>query len=695
VDAVIEERLAALEKQAARLEVRTRRLERRSRGREPLPLRREPHPTPGPLSPAAPAERPRDEPRRDGRPHDVRRRALPGASVEDLLGGRVLGWLGGIAVLTGLLFLLVMAASRGWIGEEARVLMAAVAALALTGAGVWLRERRDLRDVALAAAASGCAGLFAAVVVAGPVYDLVPALVALGAALAVGAATTGLALRWRAQGMGWLGLLGAIAAPVLVGATGDAAIALMLAAYVATAAIGLWQRWHAIAFAAFLLATAQIGVWMAADAASRPAATLAALAVLGLATAVAAAGFEWRARTPQLRTSAVVLLCLNALALAALGTLVLTAPAGWLLALAVAHVAGGLLARRTPRVSRELAVVGLALGVLMTDAAFAGVADGLPLVLGWAAGAAGFAALARVARHRADDVAALAGLGGHGLLALATAVTSVAPASALGGPADGTALAALAALAAAAWTAARLLPGRHDRLAGVLDGVAVVLLVAWSAVALDGAALTVALAAEAAALAAVARREQATVPGGGAPVPLYLGVLAIALAHGVAVLAPPESLLDGLDAVVPAVMGLGAVVAAALLAARGSGSSRIRTALVAGAGLTVLGLASALVLTPFEPAEQGQPLMSALWALAGVALLVAGLVRDAQPLRLAGLALLGAAAAKVFLADLTSLVALYRVGSFLALGLLLLLGGYAWARLRPTGRPAGPRAQYP
>src|SRR5215208_4419098 len=53
------------------------------------------------------------------------RTATPAMSLEDLLGGRVLGWIGAVAVLVGLIFLLVLAASRGWIGHEARVLMAA------------------------------------------------------------------------------------------------------------------------------------------------------------------------------------------------------------------------------------------------------------------------------------------------------------------------------------------------------------------------------------------------------------------------------------------------------------------------------------------------------------------------------------------------------------------------------------------
>jgi len=186
------------------------------------------------------------------------------ARLEDLLGGRVLEWVGGFAVLTGLLFFLVIAASRGWIGEEARVLMASGASLALLAAGAWLHERRGRTEAALASAATGIAGLFAATVVAGPVYGLVPALPALVGALVVGAATTALALRWAAPGIGWLGMLGALVSPALVGAAGDGTgIALMLIAYAAAGVVLLWQRWHALAGAAFLVTVPQLagGCW--------------------------------------------------------------------------------------------------------------------------------------------------------------------------------------------------------------------------------------------------------------------------------------------------------------------------------------------------------------------------------------------------------------------------------------------------
>jgi uncharacterized membrane protein len=54
-----------------------------------------------------------------------------------------------------------------------------------------------------------------------------------------------------------------------------------------------------------------------------------------------------------------------------------------------------------------------------------------------------------------------------------------------------------------------------------------------------------------------------------------------------------------------------------------------------------------------------------------------------RALRVAALGLLGVTAAKAFLFDLATLGAGYRVGSFIAVGVVLLLGSFAYARLRP------------
>ncbi len=66
----------------------------------------------------------------------------------------------------------------------------------------------------------------------------------------------------------------------------------------------------------------------------------------------------------------------------------------------------------------------------------------------------------------------------------------------------------------------------------------------------------------------------------------------------------------------------------------------------------------------------------------GFASLVAGLAREVKLLRLAGLGLLALAVGKVFIVDLAALESIWRVASFLALGLLLLAGAFAYQRAR-------------
>ena len=90
--------------------------------------------------------------------------------------------------------------------------------------------------------------------------------------------------------------------------------------------------------------------------------------------------------------------------------------------------------------------------------------------------------------------------------------------------------------------------------------------------------------------------------------------------------------------------------------------------------------------------EQGQVVLSAPWSVVGVAGLVLGLRGGLSDLRRAALGLLFVTVAKVFLYDLSALTSMYRVASFIGLGLLLLVGAFAWQRLRPRALPDLPAA---
>src|SRR5438445_264747 len=85
----------------------------------------------------------------------------PRRDLEEVLGGRVLGWVGGVAVVIAAVFFVVMAVHNGWIGETARMALAFAGSAVLVALGVWLYERRGQTQAALATVAAGLAALYA------------------------------------------------------------------------------------------------------------------------------------------------------------------------------------------------------------------------------------------------------------------------------------------------------------------------------------------------------------------------------------------------------------------------------------------------------------------------------------------------------------------------------------------------------
>jgi uncharacterized membrane protein len=304
-------------------------------------------------------------------------------------------------------------------------------------------------------------------------------------------------------------------------------------------------------------------------------------------------------------------------------------------------------------------------------------------------------------------VLAQAGLGGHLALSLLSTIAVSDPVPVLNGaetlsPAGA---AAVGALAAGCLVSARIAGERHEAWRIALDSLGLVAIAVLTALTLDGLQLVLTWALEVVALAAIARRTRDQVASAGA-----LGFLACAAVHAVVFEAPPVSLVTGLADPAAAVAALAAIAGCLVLLAAWAESEppEVRTALRALAALTLLYLASTGVVTPFEADsavdsallsahQQGQMVLSVFWGLVGVGTVVVGLRRDLGIVRIAGLALLGVAVAKVFLFDLATLTSVYRVVSFIGLGLLLLGGALTWQRLRPRAltdlrkTPAGVR----
>jgi uncharacterized membrane protein len=699
----IEERLDDLTRRIAQLEAKADRAPRRARV---VPGPRLPRPIPRP----APLEQLRG-----------RVASHHWGGFEDLLGGRVLAWVGGVAVLLGLALLFAVAVSNGWIGETARVALGAAASAGLLALGIWLHERKARTDAARAAVATGVAGAFLTLTVATQVYELLPSLLGALLAVAIGALVTALALRWESRGVAALGILGGLAAPVLAGADYDAGtVAILFVTLAAAALVLLRQRWAWLALAAFLLATPQWLLFLFEL--DSPLAVLATLACFGGLGVVLAVGHDVRALTERLAAPPAFLLALNAIVVGGAGWFALellsepTLAKLWLAALAVAHAAVGLAALRSaageegassevaaggaragegrPRISRDLGLLALTLGVLFADVAFALSVDGVLLTLGWTAAGVGFATLLRCSGR--DEHARLltgGGLGMHVALGLGTALTVDDTRAVLAG--DETlsiaGLTATAMLAAGCLTSARIVGPARRVWRTLLDATGLLALALLTALALDGEVLALAWVVQALALTAVARRYEDRLAACGA-----LGFLALAAAHALVYEAPPVALVTGLDQPLIAIASLAGLAGVALIAARRLPTLHPlqRPLLLGFAALALIYLASGLVVTPFESGDavdstllsahqQGQMVLSVFWALAGLGALVVGLHRDRAVLRWAGLALLGLSAAKVFLLDLATLTSVYRVVSVIGLGLLLLIGALVWQRLRP------------
>ena len=85
--------------------------------------------------------------------------------------------------------------------------------------------------------------------------------------------------------------------------------------------------------------------------------------------------------------------------------------------------------------------------------------------------------------------------------------------------------------------------------------------------------------------------------------------------------------------------------------------------------------------------QHGHTAVSAIWGLLGLVTLYLGLSRRSQGLRRAGLAIFALGLAKIFLYDLSALSSITRALSFLAVGGVLLLGGFFYQRLSAQREP--------
>jgi uncharacterized membrane protein len=523
---------------------------------------------------------------------------------ERLFGGRVLAWIGGLATLLGVIFLMRSAVDSSWFTEEIRTLMAAFGSLLLLGIGVWLHEKKGHLEVARIAVAVAIPGLYATTVVATQAYDLISPVIGLEAAALIGVVGIFIAVRWSSMLVGSVGMLGALAAPMLVGTgTDGASIAFVALALAASVGVLLWQRWNWLALGAFAVSAPQLIVWVAesryiglfggsGEGGEPVLLVLAVLAGFWVLYAAAAFGYELRSLGEEkLPVSSWLLLLSSSILVVGVGCIVISddstsslALDAWIFGFAAVHLLLGGAAIRFG-VHREIGSLLIGGGIGLSTFGLANAFDGPTLVAAWSAMAAALAYLAT----RVDD----------------TPVPALSDAERL----------------------------------------------------------------------------------------LYAacGFLALAIAHMLVVEAPPSAIAEGVSDLGAALVAIACCAGAALACWHFGREIEPKLATVAGfvgaTGFVYLGSVAIIDVigdnAGGEAREIGQAWLSAFWTAAGLAAVVWGMVRHSPKARLGGLALLGLAIAKVWTYDLSELEELARSLSFVALGLLLLAGAFAYQRFLP------------
>jgi uncharacterized membrane protein len=666
-----EDRIERLERTVEELRARVEQLEAPAPAPPPPPLV-EPAPAPSPVEPVPP--RPPLPPREPFR--------RPSLDLEELLGGRVLAWAGAVAVFIGAVLFVATALRRGWIDEPTRIVLAYLGSTVLLGLGLYLYERKGRSQASLALVAAAIGALYASTTAATTLYDLVEPAIGLLVAGLVGAAATAIAVRWESREIAAIGILGALLSPVLVQpGTSGIALAFMAVALVSATGVLLWQRWDWLAVAAFVASAPQLVAWLASSYDDELLLALVVLSCFWVVYAVAAVGFELRVPTQMLRPSSATLLLGDAILTAGAGWLMLDeaghtdAATGWVVGVAVVHVALGAATLRG-RISHEISLLMLAVGIGLSAIGAALALDGPALVAAWSVEAVLLAWLARRLNHARGYVAAA------GFIAAAAVHTLAfdAPPDTLGDPVTLTAVVAVALVAGAAAIVSRLYRGPRGEYRDGMQVVALAGLAYLAPAAFDGVWVVVAWAAFAVGLAVLSGRRLVGFDGA-ASVP-FVG---LAAAHTLLIEAPPIALRDGVDDLASAALAIAATTAAALLAARSSPDPLDKLLTLAGAAgavyLPSIAIVDVTSAGELEPGQTPQVLLSAFWSATGLAAVVIGLLRDDRRLRLGGLGLLGLAAVKVVAYDLSELDEIYRVLSFVALGLLLLAGAFAYQRI--------------
>ncbi len=269
----VEEEIRQLRQLIARITDRLDVLERGQGITRPVPQPTPPTTPPPPLkaAPAAPAQKAVAIPAAGAPPPKERPPKVREREWEQILGGSWLARIGVLALIVGIAFFLKFAFDNDWIGPTGRIILGIVAGLVMLGLGYYWQKKYPILTQVLSG--GGIAVLYLSIFASFAIYDLVHIYVAVGFLLLVSAASALLALYYNSMSLAIIGILGAFAAPFILGAFGEMGLdsdaagkAVQLLVYVIVVDIGVlilstFRNWRWFTLLALVCSLIAFAMW--------------------------------------------------------------------------------------------------------------------------------------------------------------------------------------------------------------------------------------------------------------------------------------------------------------------------------------------------------------------------------------------------------------------------------------------------
>jgi uncharacterized membrane protein len=650
-----------------------------------------PHAPPAPLAPEAPRAAAPHAPLAPEAPRAAARRAPEAPrldeSLETMIGTRWFLYIGIVAIVLGVAYFEKLAIDRGWVTPMARVIQGAVVGLALMFAGTRF-VKRGYAGYGQIITGGGGAILYLSTYAAFNFYALITRPTAFVLMVAITVLIASLADRQRSQGLALIAVGGGFATPFLLPGTTDAQIALFTydAILIAgTAALSHRRDWPFLNLVSYVFTLLTVAAWAdrfyAADKYLRTEIYLTSYCAM----------FLYILREGGRKTSdaakVVTLLLWTAPIAYYFASLAVLAPHDvalmvWLVGL---MLAGGIAATRFGPAAGFVTWMAVAAPLVIwcaTPIAGSMRQEGLITL----AAVYAIALLAElegtVFRDEPRDVQGIdiAWIHLNPLAMYAGAYALISPLSLVNAGYLAAAFAAWHGLLASALWRKRLGLALHVLVVGLtLAAVAIALI-------FNGTAITAGWAVEGALVIALAIRQRlAWLRAAG------LLLFAIAVGQTVALsLSPVEAshVIIFNERVACAALVIGLCYLLAWYDWRDpetpGRSMGIGAALLTAQFLTLVALTAEI--HAYWAARNGhleqQLTFSVAWGLYATVLVVVGLARNYAPLRYFAIGVLAITIAKVFFVDMAELDRIYRVGSVIALGVVLLVTSYLYTRAR-------------